>query len=107
MGNDDDLVNKLLASSRSTGEKLWRLPLYEEYKEYLKSDVADIMNCTEAGGKASASVGGIFLQKFAGDTPWAHIDIAGTAYLEKGISYLTSGATGFGVRLLADYFNNL
>lgn len=107
MGNDDELVNKLLVSAKSTGEKLWRLPLYEEYKEYLKSDVADIMNCTEAGGKASASVGGIFLQKFAGDTPWAHIDIAGTAYLEKGISYLTSGATGFGVRLLADYFNNL
>lgn len=107
MSNDDDLVNKLLASSRSTGEKLWRLPLYEEYKEYLKSDVADIKNCTETGGKASPSVGGIFLQKFAGETPWAHIDIGGTAYLEKETAYLTSGATGYGVRLLADYFKSL
>jgi leucyl aminopeptidase len=107
MGNDDELVNKLLASSRSTGEKLWRLPLYEEYKEYLKSDVADIKNCTETGGKASPSVGGIFLQKFAGETPWAHIDIGGTAYLEKETAYLTSGATGYGVRLLADYYKSL
>ncbi len=107
MGNDDDLINKLLASSRSTGEKLWRLPLYEEYREYLKSDVADIKNCTETGGKASPSVGGIFLQKFAGETPWAHIDIGGTAYLEKETAYLTSGATGYGVRLLADYFKSL
>ncbi len=107
MGNDDELVNKLIASSRSTGEKLWRLPLYEEYKEYLKSDVADIKNCTETGGKASPSVGGIFLQKFAGETPWAHIDIGGTAYLEKETGYLTSGATGYGVRLIADYFKSL
>ncbi len=107
MGNDDELVGKLIGSSKTTGEKLWRLPLYEEYKEYLKSDVADIMNCTESGGKASASVGGIFLQKFVEDTPWAHIDIAGTAYLEKGSGYNSNGATGFGVRLLADFFKNL
>jgi leucyl aminopeptidase len=66
MGNNDELVGKLLDCSRSTGEKLWRLPLYEEYKEYLKSDAADIKNSTETGGKASPSVGGIFLQKFVG-----------------------------------------
>jgi len=107
MGNSDELVNGLIGSSKRTGEKLWRLPLYEEYKEYLKSDVADIMNCTESGGKASASVGGIFLQKFVGDTPFAHIDVGGTAYIEKESGYLTSGATGYGVRLLADYFLNL
>lgn len=107
MGNSDELVNALIGSSKRTGEKLWRLPLYEEYKEYLKSDVADIMNSTESGGKASASVGGIFLEKFFGDTPFAHIDVGGTAYTEKGKGYLTSGATGFGVRLFADYFNNL
>ena len=106
MGNDQALVNKLLESSKSTGEKLWQLPLYEEFKEYLKSDVADIMNSTESGGKASASVGGTFLQKFAGDTAWAHIDIGGTAYLEKDIGYLSSGATGFGVRLLTYFFQN-
>jgi leucyl aminopeptidase len=106
MGNDQSLIDSLLASSKATGDKLWQLPLYEEYKEYLKSDVADIKNCTESGGKASPSVGGIFLQKFAGKTPWAHIDIGGTAYLEKTIGYLASGATGYGVRLLVHYLIN-
>jgi leucyl aminopeptidase len=107
MGNNDELAGKLLKSSGSTGEKLWRLPLYEEYKEYLKSDIADIMNTSESGGKARASVGGIFLQKFVGDTPWAHIDIGGTAYIEKEQAYLSTGATGFGVRLLVNFFQNL
>ena len=107
IGNDDELAGKLLKSSKATGEKLWRLPLYEEYKEYLKSDVADIKNSTESGGKASASVGGIFLQKFTGDTPFAHIDIGGTAYLEKEQGYLAAGATGYGVRLLSNFFQSL
>jgi len=107
MGNNDELVGKLLKSSGSTGEKLWRLPLYEEYKEYLKSDIADIKNSTESGGKASASVGGTFLQKFVGDLPFAHIDIGGTAYIEKEQAYLTTGATGYGVRLLVNFFQNL
>ena len=107
MGNDQALIDGLMSSSRATGEKLWQLPLYEEYKEYLKSDIADIKNCTETGGKASASVGGIFLQKFAGGVPWAHIDIGGTAYLEKTLGYLSSGATGFGVRLLINFFQNI
>jgi len=103
MGNDQGLIDKMISSSKATGEKIWQLPLYEEYKEYLKSDVADIMNSTESGGKASSSVGGIFLQKFVDNTPWAHIDIAGTAYLEKKLGYLTNGATGFGVRLLSNF----
>lgn len=107
MGNDQPLIDQLISASKATGEKLWQLPLYEEYKEYLKSDVADIMNSTESGGKASSSVGGIFLQKFAEDTPWAHLDIAGTAYLEKKIGYLTSGATGFGVRLLSQFLQSV
>jgi leucyl aminopeptidase len=107
MGNNDELVGKLLKSSGSTGEKLWRLPLYEEYREYLKSDIADIKNSTESGGKASASVGGIFLQKFVGDLPFAHIDIGGTAYIEKEQGYLSTGATGYGVRLLVNFFQNL
>jgi len=107
MGNNDQLIGQLLEASKATGEKLWRLPLYEEYKEYLKSDVADIKNATESGGKASPSVGGIFLHKFAGDTPWAHIDIGGTAYLDKEIGYLSSGATGYGVRLLVNLIQNM
>jgi len=107
MGNNDELVGKLLKSSEATGEKLWRLPLYEEYREYLKSDIADIKNSTESGGKASASVGGTFLQKFVGDLPFAHIDIGGTAYIEKEQAYLSTGATGYGVRLLVNFFQNL
>lgn len=107
MGNDQGLIDQLIASSKATGEKLWQLPLYEEYKEYLKSDDADMKNCTESGGKASPSVGGIFIQNFAGDTPWAHIDIGGTAYIEKGIGYLGQGATGYGVRLLSNFFSSL
>ena len=107
IGNNDELVGKLLKSSGTTGEKLWRLPLYEEYKEYLKSDIADIKNSTESGGKASASVGGTFLQKFVGDLPFAHIDIGGTAYIEKEQAYLSTGATGYGVRLLVNFFQNL
>jgi len=107
MGNDQHLIDALIESSKATGEKLWQLPLFEEYKEYLKSDIADIMNATESGGKASTSVGGVFLQKFAGDTPWAHIDIGATAYLEKGFGYLSSGATGYGVRLLVNFLQNM
>ena len=106
MGNSDEIINALIKSAKATGEKVWRLPLYEEYKEYLKSDLADIKNSTETGGKASPSVGGIFIQKFVGDTPWAHLDIAGTAYLEKAKGYLTNGATGFGLRLIVDLFQN-
>jgi leucyl aminopeptidase len=106
MGNNQPLVDKLIQSSHETGEKLWQLPLYEEYKEYLKSDVADIKNSTESGGKASPSAGGIFIQKFVGSTPWAHIDIGGTAYLEGSQGYLSSGATGYGVRLLTHFVLN-
>ena len=107
MGTDEDTMKGLLSSAKTTGEKLWRLPLYEEYKEYLKSDTADILNSTDRGGKASSSVGGTFLQKFIGDTPWTHIDIAGVAYFDKGRTYVSTGATGFGVRLLADFFAHL
>jgi leucyl aminopeptidase len=100
MGNNDALIEKLLKASKATGEKIWRLPLYEEYMEYLKSDIADMKNSTETGGKASSSVGGMFIQKFSGDTPWAHLDIAGTAFLDKDKGYISKGATGFGLRLL-------
>jgi leucyl aminopeptidase len=103
MGNDQKLIDKLLDSSKATGEKLWQLPIYDEYKEYLKSDSADILNCTESGGRASSSVGAVFLHLFAGDTPWAHIDIGGTAYLDGKQKYLSSGATGYGVRLLTNF----
>ncbi len=99
MGNNQELIDSLIAAGKNSGEKLWQLPLLEEYKDYSKSDIADTKNCTEMG-KASPSIGGLFLQLFAEDTPWAHIDIAGTAMLDKDRTYLSAGATGVMVRTL-------
>ena len=99
MGNDQKLIDQIKEAGGQVGEKMWQFPLYEEYKEYLKSDLADIKNCME-DSMASPPTGGIFIQKFVENTPWAHIDIAGTAYLHKGRGYLSEGATGVGVRTL-------
>jgi len=101
-GSDQEFIDEVISAAKSAGEKLWQLPMYEEYKEYLKSDVADMKNCTE-NGKASPSVGAIYLREFTGGLPWVHIDIAPTAYLEREINYLNKGATGVGVRTLAEY----
>ena len=102
LGNDDELVGKIKNAAERSGEKMWRLPLYKEYEEYLKSEIADQKNCTEGRG-ASPSTGATFLHKFVGDTPWAHIDIAGTAYLSKGRGYLAEGATGTPLRTLVEF----
>ena len=100
MGTDEKLIKKIQAASESTGEKVWQLPLYEDYGEQIKSDVADMKN---AGGKpAGALTAGYFLKAFAGDIPWAHIDIAGTAWASKPLPYTPKGATGVGVRLLVE-----
>ncbi len=101
MGNDEGLMEKLRHAGEETGERLWRMPLFEEYKEYIKSDVADIKN---SSGKQGALVtAGYFLKEFAGETPWAHLDIAGTAWTEKDKPYCPKGATGVGVRLLFEF----
>jgi leucyl aminopeptidase len=97
MGNDDGLLKKVEAASR-TGEKVWQLPLWDEYFDYLKSDTADFRNVgTRAAG---AIIGGIFLSKFVEKTPWVHLDIAGSAHIEKERPYIPRGGTGAGVRLL-------
>ncbi|MFH1683594.1 MAG: leucyl aminopeptidase [Candidatus Margulisiibacteriota bacterium] len=101
MGNDQELVDQLVAAGKRSGEKLWQLPLFEEYKEYSKSKIADIKN-TSRQGKAGPSIGGLFLQLFAEDSSWALIDIAGTAFLDKGRGYLSDGATGVMVRTLVE-----
>lgn len=105
MSNADDLAEKVLEAGNRCGQKMWRLPIYDEYKEALKSDVADIKN-TSGTGKASPSSGAAFLAKFVGDTPWVHLDIAGTAYLEKGRGYLPKGATGVPVRTFIEFLNH-
>jgi len=102
IGNDQKFIDDFIVAGKASGEKYWQLPLYEEYKEYLKSDVADFKNCTE-NGKASPSVGAIYLKEFVGDLPWIHLDIAPTAYLEREFNYLSKGATGVGVRAITKY----
>jgi leucyl aminopeptidase len=98
MGSDEVLLGKIKQASAITGEKVWQLPLWEEYSELLKSDIADIKN---AGGRdAGAITGGCFLKEFTGKTPWVHLDIAGPAWTEKDKPYIPKGATAFGVRLL-------
>jgi leucyl aminopeptidase len=104
--NDDALANNLLAAGLASGEKLWRLPMGPEYDKQLKSDIADMKNITgRPGGSITAAQ---FLARFVNEKPWAHLDIAGTAWATKDHPTVPKGATGFGVRLLdrmvADHF---
>jgi len=104
MGNNPDLLNQIKHAGEITGEKVWELPLWEEYFDYLKSDIADFKN---VGPRAAGAItGGMFLSKFVKDTPWAHIDIAGPTWLEKDKPYIPKGASGFGVRLLLQLLAN-
>jgi leucyl aminopeptidase len=97
-GNDESLLKRIEEASGKTGEKVWRLPLWDEYFEYLKSDVADFRNVgTRAAG---AIIGAIFLSKFVEKIPWVHLDIAGPASIEKERPYIPKGGTGAGVRLV-------
>jgi leucyl aminopeptidase len=104
MGNDQALLDEIIKTGNACGQRMWQLPLYDEYKKALKSKVADLKN-TSGTGKASPSSGAAFLSKFVGDVPWAHLDIAGTAFLEKGRGYLPEGATGVPVRTLIEFLN--
>jgi leucyl aminopeptidase len=101
LGNDRALVDALLRAGDQAGERIWELPLYEEFLEAMRSDVADLKN---SGGRyGGAQKGAAFLSRFVGGRPWAHLDIAGVAYLdtqEGQAPHLPKGATGFGVRTL-------
>ncbi|MBR1775921.1 leucyl aminopeptidase [bacterium] len=101
MGNDDELIKRLIDAGARNGERMWQLPMWEEYFESLKSEIADMKNSGARWGGASAA--GLFLQKFVKDVKWAHIDIAGTAFLDKPQKELISGASGAGVRTLLGY----
>ena len=101
MGNDDEFVKKLISVADKSGERFWQLPMWEEYFDSLKSDIADMKNTGSRWGGASTA--GLFLQKFVKDVKWAHIDVAGTAFLEKPQKEFISGATGAGVRTLLNY----
>ncbi|OGO40109.1 MAG: hypothetical protein A2147_05425 [Chloroflexi bacterium RBG_16_57_8] len=98
--NNQELVNKVIAAGSDAGERIWQMPMYDEYREQNKSDVADIKN---TGGRyAGAITAAQFLAEFAGDTPWVHLDIAGTNMTEKERGYLVKGATGIPVRTLVN-----
>jgi leucyl aminopeptidase len=100
MGNDEDLIAEVQAAGETTGEKAWPLPLFEEYTEQIKGDTADIKN---SGGRlGGALTAGAFLKEFA-DYPWAHLDVAGTAFGKKGNAYTPKGGTGTPARLLVEF----
>jgi len=100
MSNDEDLTEHLTAAGERTGEILWRLPLHPEYDELVAGKYADLDNAPEAR-KAGTIMGASFLQNFVSETPWAHLDIAGSAW-DLGRAYVGKGASGYGVRLLVE-----
>jgi len=94
--NNDDFCKKLLAAAKTEGEKTWQMPMDDEYKELLKSSFADLQNI---GGRSGGSItAAMFIRDFVDDTPWVHLDIAGTAWLDDSKPYMAKGATGVGVR---------
>ena len=97
--NDDGLCKQLSALGDELGEKVWRLPLNDDYDKMIDSDIADMQNIGNGKGAGSITAAQ-FLQRFVGDTPWVHLDIAGTAWCKKDQPTIPKGATAFGVKLL-------
>ena len=105
MGNNQDLINKIIEAGDQAGERLWQFPMYDEYKELNNSEVADIKN---TGGRYAGTITAAqFLSEFVGDAEWAHLDIAGTELTDKERGYNVKGATGVGVRTLINYVMNI
>ncbi len=100
MGNNDAWTDQILAAGERAGEPIWKLPLPKDYRKQLDSEVADLKNIGDR--YAGALTAGLFLSEFAGDGPWAHLDIAGPARAGSDDGYLTKGGTGFGVRTLLE-----
>ncbi len=105
MGNAPLLINKVKEAAEETGERVWELPLWEEYLEAMKTPNADLKNA--ASGEAGTITAGMFLKEFAGTTPWAHVDIAGTAYNIRNKSYMPDGVSAIGVRLFLSLIKKL
>jgi len=105
MTNDQPLANRVLAAAETAGERMWQLPLIDEYKDGFKSDVADLNNVGPRGGGAITA--GLFLKEFAADVPWVHLDIAGPAFTEKDLPLGPKGATGVAVRTLLTYLTSV
>jgi leucyl aminopeptidase len=97
--SNEALAGEVIAAGTAVGEKVWRMPLGEDYAKHIKSDIADIKNVGRAR-EAGATAGAVFLERFVGDVPWAHLDIAGMAWSKRDLPLAAKGATAFGVRLL-------
>lgn len=104
LGTDDKLKNEINKAAQSTGELVWELPLWENYYELIKSDIADYKN--SSGRAGSTITAAAFLSKFVGDVPWVHLDIAGPAWTTKDKPYVPKGAAGVTVRLLVEFLRN-
>jgi leucyl aminopeptidase len=101
MGNDETLVEELRAAGERVGQRAWPLPMYDEYRDQIKSDYADIKN---SGGRPAGTITAAwFLREFASEYPWAHLDVAGTAYGDGKLAYQTKGATGVPARLFVEW----
>ena len=99
--NDDDFYNQFNESLKKSGEKMWRLPAEDDYKEMIKSDIADIKN---TGGRWGGAVtAAMFLKEFVGDTPWMHLDIAGMAWMEDNKPWIAKGPSGVAVRSIVEF----
>jgi leucyl aminopeptidase len=99
-GNDQNLIDKVVKAAERTGERMWQMPIPEEYKEQIKSEIADIKNTGDRYGGAITAA--LFLAEFVDNTPWVHLDIAGPRLSAKENGYTVKGATGFGVRTLVE-----
>ena len=101
LGTDQKLVDEVLAAADTAGERGWQLPLWDDYAELMKSDVADVKN---AGGRAAGAItAAVFLKEFAGEYPWVHLDIAGTAYSETDLGFIPKGPTGVPVGIFVEF----
>ncbi|MGH7466361.1 MAG: leucyl aminopeptidase [Longimicrobiales bacterium] len=101
MGTNGELIEEVRSAGQRAGERCWPLPLWDEYRELIDSSIADMKN---SGGRAAGTItGGWFLKEFAGEIPWVHLDIAGTAYREEAVPYLRKGATGVPTRLFIEW----
>jgi len=104
LGNNERLIGELKAAGEQCGERAWQLPLWEEYYEQIKSDVADVKN---TGGRPGGTItAAAFLSKFVGDARWAHLDIASTDWSDREQAYIPKGPTGVGARLLIRFLSN-
>lgn len=105
MTNNQKLADKIIKAGNEAGERMWQLPLYDEDREKIKSDIADMIN-TGSKGKSGAQNGAVFIEKFVNDIPWVHIDIAGPSWIDKENEYGPKGPTGVGARTLINYLTN-